>query len=99
MEFEEINDKLWSLVQPYFPPQKPKTGGPRCDLRKTFNGILYVHRTGINWCDVPRVYGTKSTVHKLHMELCRSGTYQKIKEILLSEGYSRGKIEYLKSLT
>jgi len=91
--FEEIDDKLWAMVQPYFPPQKPKTGRPRCDLRKTFNGILYVHKTGTNWSDVPRIYGTKSTVHKLHMDLCRWGVYQKIDDILLSEGYSRGKID------
>ena len=67
--FEEIDDKLWAMVQPYFPPQKPKTGRPRCDLRKTFNGIPYVHGTGTNWSDAPRMYGTKSTVHKLHMDL------------------------------
>jgi len=92
MVFEEIDDKLWAMVQPYFLPQKPKTVRPRCDLRKTFNGILYVHKTGTNWSDVPRMYGTKSTVHKLHMDLYRSGVYQKVNDILLSEGYSRGKI-------
>lgn len=93
MVFKEIDDRLWAKIEPYFPVQKPKTGRPRCDLRKTFNGILYVHKTGINWSDVPGMYGTKSTVHKLHMELCRSGAYQKINEILLSEGYLRGKID------
>ena len=93
MVFEEIDDKLWAMVQPYFPPQKPKTGRSRCDLRTTFNGILYVRKTGTNWSDVPRMYDTKSTVHKLHMDLCRSGVYQKITEILLSEGYLIGKID------
>lgn len=81
------------MIRPYFPPQKPKTGRLRCDLRKPFNGILYVHKTGANWSDVPRMYGTKSTIHKLHMDLCRWGAYQKITEILLSEGYLRGKID------
>ncbi len=93
MVFKEIDDRLWDLIRPYLPAQKPRTGRPRCDLRKTFNGILYVHKTGINWCDVPRMYGTKSTVHKLHMELCESGAYQKINEILLLEGYLKGKID------
>ena len=78
---------------PYFPAQKPKTSRLSCDLRKTFNRILYVHKTRINLCDVPRMYGTKSTVHKLHVELCRTGAYQKINNILLSEGYFQGKID------
>jgi transposase len=93
MVFKEVDDRLWELIRPLFPAQKPKTGRPRCDLRKTFNGILYVHKTGITWSDVPRMYGTKSTVHKLHLELCRTGTYQKIYEILLSEGYRLEKID------
>jgi transposase len=90
--FKEVDERLWGLVMPYFPAQKPKTGRLISDLRRTFNGILYVHKTGINWCDLPRVYGIKLTVYKLHMELCRTGVYQKINEILLIEGYFKGKI-------
>lgn len=93
MVFKEIDDKLWALIAPYFPAQKPKTGRPRADLRKTFNGILYVNHTGINWSDVPRMYGAKSTVHRLHLELCESGAYQKINQILISECYLKGKID------
>lgn len=93
MVFREIDNRLWDLIRPFLPAQKPRTGRPRCDLRKTFNGILYVKKTGINWSDVPRMYGTKSTVHKLHLELCETGAYQKINEILLTEGYLKGKID------
>jgi len=91
--FKEIDDSLWDKIRPHLPSQKPCTGRPRCDLRKTFNGILYVLKTGINWSDVPRMYGTKSTVHKLHLELCKTGAYQKVNDILLTEGYLRGKID------
>jgi hypothetical protein len=37
----EIDDTLWALIEPNLQPQKPITGKPRADLRKTFNGILY----------------------------------------------------------
>jgi len=93
MVFNEINDRQWELIRPFFPSQKPRTGRPRCDLRKTFNGILYVLKTGISWMDVPTMYGTKSTVHKLHLELCETGAYQNIFQMLLSEGYLKGKID------
>ncbi len=93
MVFKEIDDNLWDLIKPFMPAQRAWTGRPRCDLRKTFNGILYVQRTGINWSDVPRMYGSKSTVHKLHLELCRTGAYQKINDILLSMGTNKDKID------
>lgn len=93
MAFKEIDDNLWDQIRPYFPAQKPWTGRPRCDLRTTFNGILYVLKTGINWDDVPSMYGSKSTVHKLHLELCKSGAYEKINQILISECYLKGKID------
>lgn len=93
MVFKELDDRLWELIKPYFPAQKPNTGRPRADLRKTFNGILYVHKTCISWSDVPRMYGAKSTVHRLHLELCESGAYQKINQILITECYLKGKID------
>jgi transposase len=55
--FKEIDDEFWEIVRPYLPAQKAKTGRPRADLRKSFNRILYVLRTGINWMDIPRIYG------------------------------------------
>ena len=93
MSFEEIDDKLWMKIEPYLPNPKPKTGRPRADLRKSFNGILYVLKTGTSWLDVPSIYGAKSTIHRLHLELCVSGAYQKINELLITEGYLLGKID------
>lgn len=49
MAFKEMDDKLWELV----PQQIPKTGRPRANLRKSFNGILYVLITGCTWEDTP----------------------------------------------
>ncbi|WP_243669277.1 transposase [Methanoculleus chikugoensis] len=51
------------------------------------NGILYVLTTGCSWLDVPTNYGTKSTVHRYHLELCERGVYQAIFLDLLRTGY------------
>ncbi len=43
--------------------------------------------TGCAWSDVPAKYGTKSTVHRYHLELCERGAYQAIFLDLLRSGY------------
>lgn len=49
--------------------------------------------TGCSWFDVPKEYGAKSTIHRLHMELCRKGIYEQIFRMLLSERYNINKID------
>jgi len=93
MAFREIGDDLWEIVQKYLPPTKPHIGRPRCDPRSLFNGILYVLSTGCSWHDVPAKYGTKSTVHRYHLELSEKGVYQAIFLDLLRSGYEIRKID------
>lgn len=93
MSFHEIDDTLWEFIEHRFPPQKPHTGRPFSDLRKLMNGILYVVTTGCIWKDVPRKYGSKSTVHRFHLYLCEHGTYQGIYNELLNKGYDLNKID------
>ncbi|WP_292387684.1 transposase [Methanosarcina sp. UBA5] len=53
---------------------------------------FYVVMTGCTWKDIPRKYGSKSTVHRFHLYLCEHGTYQKIFNELLNKGYDLKKI-------
>lgn len=69
MSFHEIDDALWESIEPYLPPHKSYTGRPRANMRKLFNSILYVVMTGCAWKDVPRRYGSKSTVHRFRLHL------------------------------
>jgi transposase len=93
MVFRENDDDLWEIFQKYLPPAKPHIARPRCDLRRLFNGILYVLTTGCSWLDVPANYGTKSTVHRYHLELCEKGVYQAIFLDLLRSRYEIKKID------
>lgn len=95
MAFREIDDELWEIIQRHLLPQKPHIGRPRRDPRCLFNGILYVLTTGCAWSDVPARYGTKSTVHRYHLELCERGAYQTIFLDLLRSGYEfrKGEID------
>jgi len=93
MVFREIVDDLWGIVQNYHPPTKPHIGQPRCDPRSLFDGILYVLTTGCTWHDVPVNYGTRSMVHRYHLELCEKGVCQAIFLDLLRSGYEIRKID------
>jgi len=93
MTFIEIDDDLWSLIHPLFPPQKPPTGRPRADERGLINGILYVLSTGCSWTDVPRQYGTKSTTHWFHLLLSTQGRYDQIFALIRNQGYDISQLD------
>ncbi|WP_342770378.1 MULTISPECIES: transposase [unclassified Methanoculleus] len=87
MAFREIDDEFWAIIEPHLPPQKPHVGRPRTDHRAMFNGILDVLTIGYTWSDVPRQYGTKSTVHRFHLYLAEQSIYQDMFLDLLRSGY------------
>ena len=51
-----IDDELWALIEPLLPPPKPRRekypGRRRVPDRAVLNGILFVFKTGIRWCDL-----------------------------------------------
>ncbi len=87
MSFHEVDDALWPVIEPFLPQPKPPVGRPRADERGLFNGILYVLATGCSWHDVPRQYGTKSTVHRFHLYLCDHEIYDEIFAAMRRHGY------------
>lgn len=49
-----IDDELWALIEPLLPPPKPRRKKGRLPVsnRAALNGILFVFKTGIRWCDL-----------------------------------------------
>ena len=87
MVFREIDDDLWAIVQSHLPSTKPHVGRPGVTPAGCSTVSLCVLSTGCTWADVPAKYGTKSTVHRYHLELCEMGAYQAIFLDLLRSGY------------
>ena len=58
----DLTDKQWLKLKPLLPPQKAHTGQPAYDHRRILNGILWLHRTGASWRDIPERYGKHSTI-------------------------------------
>ena len=72
-------EELWSLIAPLFGPEKqPGTPGrPAVPLRRIFDGILYVLRTGCQWSAIPReTYAPKSTVWGRFKQWVEAGVFQ-----------------------
>ena len=56
-----LTDEQWDLIADLF--AKPKrTGRPPSDPRRMVDGVLWILHTGVQWRDLPRDFGPKSTV-------------------------------------
>jgi transposase len=93
MRFEEVDDGLWDLIKPFMPPRKSRTGRPRADLRRTFNGVLYVLITGCKWSDVPEKYGAYVTAWRLFRRLKETGALEEAFSVMVSKSYLGGKFD------
>lgn len=78
----ELTDEQWSVIQPYL-PKPSKVGHPRVDDRKTLNGILYVLKTGCQWNNLPREYGSGVTAWRRFTTWSEAGVWRRIWRELL----------------
>ena len=54
----------WLVERIPDPPKSPLGGRPCVDKRKVIRGIFWILDHGAKWKDLPRRFGTKSTVHR-----------------------------------
>src|SRR5829696_5903417 len=57
----DVTDEQWRRLEPLLPPEKPRTGRPNHDHRRVVSGMLWIHRTGAPWRDLPERYGPVGT--------------------------------------
>jgi len=55
MQFQELSDKQWKMIQEHL-PKPASTGRPRAEDRTTINGIIYVLTTGCRWEEIPEIW-------------------------------------------
>ena len=80
--YRDLTNAQWAIVQPLLPPPR-RTGRPRADDRRTFNGICYVLRTGCRWADLSTTYGSPATCHRRLSHWMADGTWPRLWEALL----------------
>jgi len=74
----DLTNEQWERLQPFLPPQKPRTGRPALDHRTILNGILWVLRTGAPWRDLPERYGKWTTVYSRFQRWRKAGVWDRI---------------------
>ena len=76
-----ITQIVWVRIEPILPVKATKVGRPRTDPKQVLKAVMYVIRTGIQWCHLPREFGAKSTIHGIFMQWCKIGITRAIFEI------------------
>jgi putative transposase len=86
-KYSRFPEKLWDRIEPLLPKYAvSKNGGrPRANLRGVMDGIWYLLRTGCQWKELPRYYGSSSTVHRYFQEWAALGIFHKLWKMCLRE--------------
>jgi transposase len=89
-----LTNEQWERLEPYLPPQKPKTGRPSLAHRTIINGILWILRTGAPWRDLPERYGIWSTVSSRFYRWGKAGIWQTILSLIQQAEDAKGQLDW-----
>jgi transposase len=88
----ELTDEQWARLEPLLP--QPKRGFAPRDRRRTLNGILWLHATGIPWRDLPEPYGPWRTVASQLYRWVRAGVWDTMLAALQQQGDAAGQLDW-----
>ncbi len=94
METSELTDAQWESLQPFLPPQKPRTGRPANDHRTVLNGILWILRTGSPWRSLPERYGSWKTVSSRFYRWQKAGVWGQVLAGLQRRADAAGRLDW-----
>lgn len=92
----ELNDEQWQRLKRLLPPQKQAQGRPCIDHRHILEGILWIHRTGSPWRDLPERYGPWQTIATRFYRWSKRGVWQRILGRLQQEADHQGEFNWSK---
>jgi len=68
----------WLVERIPDPERSPYGGRPPADQRKVVQGIFWILDNGAKWKDLPRRFGSKSTVHRWFQKWVKDGVFEQI---------------------
>ena len=95
-----IDDELWALIEPLLPPPKPRRkkypGRLPISDRAALNGILFVFKTGIRWCDLSTKlgFGSGPTCWRRLRDWQKAGVWVRLHELLLAKLREAGQLDF-----
>lgn len=96
MALFKLSDAKWDRLSAKLPAAKvsSKGGRPKVSNRRCFEGILWMLRTGAQWSELPKEYGSGSTCWRRLREWETDGTLLKLWRAFLSELSDKQKIKW-----
>lgn len=88
----ELTDTQWTRLEPLLP--QPKRGFAPHDRRRTLNGILFLHATGLPWRDLPERFGPWRTVASQFYRWVHAGVWQQVLAALQQQGDATGVLDW-----
>jgi len=95
-----IDDELWALIEPLLPPPKPRRkrypGRLPVSNRAALDGILFVFKTGIRWCDLSTKlgFGSGPTCWRRLRDWQKAGVWSTLHELLLAKLREAGELAF-----
>lgn len=76
----EIPEDLWKKIVTILPRKEDgyRAGRPRKNDKQVIAGIVYREQLNLSWHDLPKEFGSKSTIHRRYAELTELGVLAKI---------------------
>ncbi len=81
----DLTDEEWEIIEPLVGPKRRarEIGRPlTVPRRRVVDAILFVAATGCQWRALPDNYPNWNTVHRLHLQWSRDGTWERISAAL-----------------
>ena len=89
---DAVWDRMRQLIDKYDPPKS--TGRKRADERKALDGVIYRMRSGVQWNQLPKVFGDDSSVHRAYQRWVKCGLFQHLWALLLCECDELGGVDF-----
>lgn len=82
MPRNQLSDRMWAKLAPLLPSEGGRRGRPSLPNRPIVEAILWKHRTGAPWRDLPESFGLWASVFTRFNRWSRAGVWQAVLEAL-----------------
>jgi transposase len=79
---------MWKKLEPLLPAERGGMGRPRFPNRPMVEAILWKHRTGAPWRDLPETYGPWISVFMRFNRWSKAGVWRSVLDVLREEADS-----------
>jgi len=80
---QSINDAQWILIEPFFPTPAATGRPPLWPIRRIFEAVLHLLRSGCQWRLIPSDFPPRSTIYRHFARWRDSGLFERINHALV----------------